>query len=397
MVCSVSQELSSKMIYQLCVLLAFLAIVSNASALIRFPMEKRGNREFVAGVLARAMKGMGMSYKLGADGNIVINDYENSQYFGSITLGSGVPAQKFNVIFDTGSSDLWVAGSKCDDSCGRHAKYDSSKSSTYVANGTIFHIEYGSGPVSGYESNDVITVGGLTATNQIFAEVTDASGLGAAFSLGKFDGILGLAFPILSVNKVPPVFQNLVSQGLVKDAQFAFFLGNSEAEGGELTLGGTDPNHYTGGFTWVPLKANTYWEITLGGLNVAGKSYVPAGGNNAIVDSGTSILTGPSDVVKQLATSIGGREIIAGEYLISCNAAKLPNFDFVINGVTYTLTPADYLIPDGNVCLLGIMGLDIPAPTGPLWILGDVFMRKYYTVFDAANSRVGFALAKHSA
>lgn len=360
-------------------------------------MKKTGNREFVAGVLARAMKGMGMSYKLGADGNIVINDYENSQYFGEISLGTSKPAQKFNVIFDTGSSDLWVAGAKCDDSCGRHAKYDSSKSSTYVANGTIFHIEYGSGPVSGYESNDVITTGGLTAVNQVFAEVTDASGLGAAFSLGKFDGILGLAFPVLSVNKVSPVFQNMVSQGLVKDAQFAFFLGNSEAEGGELTLGGTDPNHYTGSFTWVPLKAATYWEITLDGFNADGKSYVPAGGQNAIVDSGTSILTGPAETVKQIATAIGGHEIIAGEYLISCNTKKLPNFDFVINGVTYTLTPEDYLIPDGNVCLLGIMGMDIPAPTGPLWILGDVFMRKYYTVFDAANTRVGFALANHAA
>jgi hypothetical protein len=173
-------------------------------------MVKKGNREFVAGVLARAMKGMGMSYKLSDNGNIVINDYENSQYYGEVSLGT--PEQKFQVIFDTGSSDLWVAGSKCDSSCGRHAKFDSSKSSTYVANGTTFHIEYGSGPVSGYESQDVAVAGGLKVQNQIFAEVTDASGLGAAFELGKFDGIAGLAFPILSVNKVPTLFQNIVSQ-----------------------------------------------------------------------------------------------------------------------------------------------------------------------------------------
>jgi hypothetical protein len=373
--------------------LFIIAINVNASV-IRFPMQKRSDREFVAGILARAMKGQGMAYKVSDNGNIVINDYENSQYYGAISLGT--PEQKFDVIFDTGSSDLWVAGSKCDSSCGRHAKFDSSKSSSYVANGTVFHIEYGSGPVSGYESADTCSAGGLAIQNQIFAEVTDASGLGAAFQMGKFDGILGLAFPILSVNKVPTVFQNMVSQGLVKEAQFAFYLGNAESDLGELTLGGTDPNHYTGSFTWVPLKAATYWEITLGEMNAGGVGYVPAGGQNAIVDSGTSILTGPADIVKSLATAIGGKEIIAGEYLISCNTRKLPNFDFVINGNTYTLTPEDYLIPDGNVCLLGIMGMDIPAPTGPLWILGDVFMRKYYTVFDVANTRVGFALAKHA-
>ncbi|RYD65414.1 MAG: hypothetical protein EOP84_31955 [Verrucomicrobiaceae bacterium] len=281
--------------------------------------------------------------------------------------------------------------SQCDDSCGRHKKYNSAASSTYKANGTVFNIEYGSGPVSGSQSLDSLNMGGLVVKDQEFAEVTDASGLGAAYKLGKFDGILGLAFPVLSVNKVPTPFQNLVEQGTIDTAQFAFYLGNNAP--GELVLGGSDPAHYSGDLTWVPLKAATYWEINLDGFNVAGTSYVSTG-TNAIVDSGTSILTGPSDVVASLAAQIGAKPIIEGEYMVACNYDKLPNFDFVIDGNTYTLTPQDYLIPDGNLCLLGIMGLDVPRPTGPLWILGDVFMRKYYTVFDYGNKRVGFAPAK---
>jgi hypothetical protein len=289
---------------------------------------------------------------------------------------------------------LWVASSNCGDSCGRHAKYDASKSSTYVKNGTAFDIEYGSGPVSGYESQDALNVGGLVVKDQIFAEVTDASGLGAAYKLGKFDGILGLAFPILSVNHVPTVFENIVNNGLVDKPEFAFYLGNSRTDFGELTFGGVDTKKFSGDLVYEPLLAATYWEISLKGLQVNGASYV-SGSAKAIVDSGTSLLTGPSEVVAKIAKDIGAKEVIAGEYFVSCTAS-LPNIDFTIGNNVYTLTPADYLIPDGDLCVFGMMGLDIPAPTGPLYILGDIFMRKYYTVFDYGNKRVGFAPAVHN-
>jgi hypothetical protein len=366
------------------------ALIAGAcsSAIVRYSLQKKENKEFVAGILDRASKGLKLTYKLKDDGSVVINDYMNSQYYGEISLGT--PSQKFQVIFDTGSSDLWVASKKCDSSCGRHAKYDSTKSSSYVKNGTDFNILYGSGPVSGYMSIDKHNVGELEISGQDFAEVTDASGLGSAFLLGKFDGILGLAFPALSVNKVPTVFQNMVEKGVVDKAQFAFYLGNNDV--GELTFGGVDTKHFIGDISYVPLKSTTYWEISLQQMIVSGVTYA-SGDVNAIVDSGTSILTGPSDVVASIAKSIGAKPIIAGEYLVACNYDTLPNFDFVINGATYSISPAEYLIPDGDLCLLGLMALDVPSPAGPLWILGDVFMRKYYTVFDYENQRVGFAVA----
>jgi hypothetical protein len=264
-----------------------------------------------------------------------------------------------------------------------------------VANGTSFDILYGSGPVSGFQSVDRLSMGDIVVKGQEFAEVTDASGLGAAYKLGKFDGILGLAFPALSVNSVPTPFQNAVSQGLVDSASFAFYLGDATGDLGELTLGGTDPDHYTGAITWVSLFSATYWEIQFAGLSVGRVSYVTEP-TKAIVDSGTSVLAGPSDQVAAIAKQLRGKEIVAGEYLVACDYS-FPDFNFLIGTNTYTLSPEDYLIPDGNVCLLGLLGLDIPAPTGPLWILGDVFMRKYYTVFDSANLRVGFALANRNA
>jgi len=375
-------------------LVSTLILATVAAEIIRFPIKKRSNEEFVAGIMQRASRGARPTLLQSTDGSVVINDYENAQYYGEIQIGT--PGQKFQVIFDTGSSDLWVPGSECGSSCGNHARYNSALSSTYVPNGTVFQITYGSGPVNGYDSYDNVNVGNLVIQKQEFAQVTNASGLGKAYSQGKFDGILGLAWSSISQIGPPTVFQNLWNQKLIPKNEFSFYLQSSENQDGELLFGGVDSNYYTGDIFYVPLTSKTYWEISLSGLTIgtSNKNYVTDDTNKAIVDSGTSLLTGPSDAVKQIADALGAREISTGVYIITNkNSPKLQNLNFNINGKVFTLTPDDYLIPDGNIYLLGIEGLDIPRPNGPLWILGDIFIRKYYSVFDTANARVGFATA----
>jgi len=368
-----------------------LASLSLASAMLRVPLKKF---ESVRASMSKAgmpfwKSNYEVNYQDGAP--IVINDYSNAQYYGDISVGT--PAETFSVIFDTGSSNLWIPSKTC--SCGLHSKYDSTKSSTYLKNGTIFKIEYGSGPVAGFLSQDVVSAGGLVVRDQTFAEVTDVSGLGLAYSIGKFDGILGLAWPTISVDGVTPFFQKLVDEKIITNPVFAFYLGSTDGPTGELTLGGTDPSHYTGQLTWVPLNATTYWQLGLNSITVSGKSITTA--SKVIIDSGTSLLAGPTTEVKAFMNLIGAKAtwINPSEYTIDCSkVSSLPSLIVNIGGNSFTLTGTDYVINQEDVmCLVGIIGLDVPAPTGPLWIMGDVFMRQYYSVFDWGNKRMGFATA----
>jgi len=321
---------------------------------------------------------------------IVIHNFEDAQYYGPTSVGT--PKQTFNVIYDTGSSNLWVPAHNCTN-CGLKKKYDGSKSSTYVPNGTEFKILYGSGPVSGFLSKDIATCGNAVAKGQTFAEITDVSGLGAAFAIGKFAGILGLAFKNISVDSITPVFQNLVEQKVV-DPVFSVYLSDEPGQDGELLLGGINAKHYSGTLEYVPLSSESYWEIALDDFKIGTHGSVTSV-KNAVIDTGTSLLAGPKAEVKKIAKIAGATPFLKGEYLIPCSQKTSGiNFDFIINGKTFTLTPTDYIIPDETLCLFGMIGLDIPKPRGPLWILGDPFIRKFYSVFDFDKKQMGFAVAK---
>ena len=66
-----------------------------------------------------------------------------------------------------------------------HSFYHNCKSDTYVTNDSTLRIEFGSGPVSGFSSEDTVNSDGVSITDYTFAEVTNVSGLGISYSLGK--------------------------------------------------------------------------------------------------------------------------------------------------------------------------------------------------------------------
>merc|ERR1712232_433040 len=208
-----------------------------------------------------------------------------------------------------------------------------------------------------------------------------------AYRVGKFDGILGLGFDRISVGGVPTIMKALVASGQLAQPVFGFYLGNQQA--GELEFGGTDPKHYSGSFTYVPLSAETYWQVALDGVKFGGESVSST--KRAIVDSGTSLLAGPTNEVKAIADKIGATLVAGKEYTFDCSK-DVADLTFTLGGKEFTLNKQDLTLgQQGSTCILGLMGIEIPS--GALWILGDVFMRKYYVQFDWGEQRLGFAPA----
>lgn len=160
------------------------------------------------------------------------------------------------------------------------------------------------------------------------------------YKLGKFDGICGLAWPMISVDGVPTPLQALVKTGELEEEAFAFFLGD-EADG-ELVIGGVDADHYTGDFVYVPLLQKSYWEVALDGLLVDGAS--TGNTTKAIVDSGTSLLAGPSAEVSAIASAVGAKANAAGEYIVDCDTADAPDIAFTLGGNDYSLSFSEYII-----------------------------------------------------
>ncbi|TRM67800.1 aspartic peptidase domain-containing protein [Schizophyllum amplum] len=321
---------------------------------------------------------------------VPLTNFMNAQYFTEITLGT--PPQNFKVILDTGSSNLWVPSAKCTSiACFLHAKYDSASSSSFKENGTAFAIQYGTGSMEGFVSNDVLTIGDIAIPGQDFAEATKEPGL--TFAFGKFDGILGLGYDTISVNHITPPFYNMVNKKLIDEPVFSFRLGSSEEDGGEAIFGGIDKSAYKGDLDYVPLRRKAYWEVELEKISFNGEE-LELEMTGAAIDTGTSLIALPTDIAEMLNAEIGAKKSWNGQYQVPCESVpNLPELSFYFGGKAYPLKGTDYILEVQGTCISSFTGMDINLPGGSLWIIGDVFLRKYYTVYDLGRDAVGFAKA----
>mmetsp|Transcript_95774 Transcript_95774/g.240000 ORF Transcript_95774/g.240000 Transcript_95774/m.240000 type:complete len:416 (-) Transcript_95774:225-1472(-) len=331
----------------------------------------------------RAKYGGGDGDESNQKSDIPIADFQNACYYGELTVGT--PPQTFRVIFDTGSSNLWVPNVNLNPASPNKRLYDSSKSTTYKADKHPFNIQYGSGPVSGFYSRDAMQIGAFPVPDYLFAEVDTAIGLGAMYTQSPFDGICGMGWPALAAKEVTVPFQALVDTGKLDRQVFSFYLGDNED--GELVIGGSDPKYVENkNMSYVQLASKNYWTVRCDAITLNGEhisEVVPA-----IIDSGTSLIVGPPQDIQNIALNVLGGQPYQGSFLVPCSKLQDAHLAFSLGGSDYTISGMDLaLAQQGGTCLLALQAME----GQPMWILGDVFMRRYFVEFDWGNARVGLS------
>jgi len=349
------------------------------------------------------------SSQLSSPAPVALKDFQDSEFYGTVSVGT--PPKDFTVIYDTGSSNLWVPSSKCvSKACKTHNKYDMSKSSSPRQDGRKLILPYGSGICAGTLLEETVGVGGLTLTNTTIGSIVVEPG--EIWVVSPFDGILGLGYPTIAMPLDPddpilPPVDVMMKNKLLDKNQFAFYLstckppggtgGSETCDGSVLTFGGVDSTKFSGEISWVKMpaiqKALGYWLVLGNGLNTGGKNLacgtIPC---PMVVDSGTSIIVAPSQEFSAINKTLPALKSDCS------NVKDMPTININIGGNKFTLESDFYVLRGAtsngaDECQLGIQGMNVAVTGGFLWIMGDPFMRKYYSIFDRDQDRVGFALA----
>jgi len=315
-------------------------------------------------------------------------------YYGEVTVGT--PAQRFLVVYDTGSGNLIVPSSKCKSyACQFHARFKEDESSKYRSTvcgvykgkpSNRVKITFGTGHIHGTCVKDEICIGGLCASAGFIAATEESE---HPFSLFRFDGVMGLSLSKLSRSNDFSIMRQLSSHHSFKQPIFSVFLSEQEDETSEVTFGDVVKEHMASELFWVPLTgASGYWEVEMEDITMNERRQGICEDCRVVVDTGTSMLAGPTEIMSQLRRLLNVRTDCS-------NYEQLPKLGFIIGGRILSLYPSDYVSKHEWGCRVSLMNVNVPPPTGPIFIFGIPFLQRYYTVYDEPNRQVGFAVARH--
>jgi cathepsin D len=272
-------------------------------------------------------------------------------------------------------------------------------------------IQYGSGSVEGTLARDAVSMAGFTVLQQTFLSVDQTTD--GIFD-GSITGFLGLAFQSLAVTQAVPFWQALVNNNLFASPEMSFWLtrylndtnAQTDEPGGILTLGGANTTLYSGNIEFLNMSSSStqsYWLLEMSSVSVQGKNVQISTGAMSAIDTGTTLIGGPSADVQNIWAAVPGSQPMEGDmqgyYSFPCNTEVQISLSF--GGSSWPISPADMnLGPSSGAsdqeCLGGIFDLGAASSgTGgggtPSWIVGDTFLKNVYTVLRSSPPSIGFA------
>eukprot|EP00440_Ansanella_granifera_P031895 gb/GFBE01034615.1/.p1 GENE.gb/GFBE01034615.1/~~gb/GFBE01034615.1/.p1 ORF type:complete len:462 (+),score=95.49 gb/GFBE01034615.1/:1-1386(+) len=358
-------------------------------------------------------------------------------YFGEVHLGSPHP-QAFTVVFDTGSGHVILPSTAClSETCAKHRRYNRTASTSAVDieyDGTKLRpdalerdqvaIAFGTGEVQGEFISEDVCLGSVPSEASGVEPAASAACVQLRvvlaskmtedpFSHFSFDGVLGLGLDALTLSPEFNFFGQMLAQRPGMQPRFSVFLARNEGHDSVISFGGHEERFAGSEIFWAPVAMSElgYWQVQLKSVRVGDQVLADCadGSCRAILDTGTSLLGVPRQAVRSMHRMLARPvpEEHSENSAVDCRRLPGAELEFDLGDKVVSLLPEDYsrptpfnmTIPNQDkwrlFCRSLLLPVEMAAPLGPkVFIWGEPLLRRYYTIYDLANRRVGFSLAK---
>ncbi|KAH7084788.1 aspartic peptidase domain-containing protein [Paraphoma chrysanthemicola] len=311
-------------------------------------------------------------------------------YMVAVTIGDS--KEEYHLLLDSAASNTWVMGQDCgSEACKTHNTFGKGDSSTLKTQNTPFSVTYGTGSVSGTLASDTLHIGPLSPA-LTFGLATTVS---QEFSSYPMDGILGIGRGAKAEGSInaPQVMDVLSNNRLIGAKLYGIHLsrGSSKVNDGELNIGEVNKDRFSGDLNWSDVVDNDtgFWEIKVENAGVDGKTLGIAG-RTAIIDTGTSFILMPEQDAVKIHQQVQGYKQDGETFSVPCDTASV--VQFVFNKQSYNISTADWRGDklSSGLCRSNIIGRQTFKDTQ--WLVGDVFLKNVYSVFDFDKKRVGLGV-----
>ncbi|CAO2658442.1 Nn.00g061650.m01.CDS01 [Neocucurbitaria sp. VM-36] len=320
-------------------------------------------------------------------------------YMVAVTFGDS--KEEYHLLLDTAAGSTWVMSEECSsDACKTHSRFGEGDSGSLKTDTTPFSITYGTGSVSGSLASDTLHIGALSSPLTFGLATTVSS----EFRAYPMDGILGLgrssSQSTTTSSDTPQVMDVLSTANLLSAKLYGIHLSRSKDNlaDGELNLGAVNKARFSGDLNYLDTLDNDtgFWEIPLSSASVDGAAITLSGGTrSAIIDTGTSFILMPPADASALHAAVPNAQANSKDkqtFSVPCDTSARLAFTF--GNTAYNISSADWVggkvSESEGMCRSNVIGLQTFGATQ--WLVGDVFLKNVYSVFDFERGSVGFGV-----